>query len=296
MNGIDWRTLVEAGQLAPALGSAPLVVVDVRASLSDDGAGRRAYTEAHLPGAIHLRLHDQLSGPHVPGAGRHPWPSDAAFARVLGDCGLTPRHQLVAYDDGDGAFAARLWFLLQAFGHARAAVLDGGWQGWLEAGRPVTALPPRVDPAPAYPGTFDRARLLDADGLDQALSAGAMLLDARAGPRFRGEVEPIDAVAGHIPGAVNRPYAENLRGGRFKLAVELATEFERLLAGQPASELVASCGSGVTACHHLLAMAHAGLDGGRLYTGSWSGWIEDPLRPIVSGVGAATGSATPTDG
>lgn len=293
MTGIDWRTLVQPHQLASALGTERLAIVDVRASLGDSAAGARDYAEGHVPGAIHLRLDVDLSGPHVPGAGRHPWPTDAGFARTLGEHGITPRHRVVAYDAADGAFAARLWFLLQAFGHARVAVLDGGWASWLAAGLATTQARPPIQSTVAYPGSFDRGRLLDAEGVRRALATGAPLVDARAGPRFRGEVEPIDRVAGHVPGALNRPYADNLRNGRFKPPSELAAEFNALLAGRPASSLVASCGSGVTACHHLLAMAHAGLDGGRLYTGSWSGWIEDPERPVAIDATEAAEAGTP---
>jgi len=278
-----WKTLVAAEELAPRLGSDGLVVVDTRASLADPGAGEAAWRAAHLPGARHAHLDRDLSGAHSPGAGRHPWPDAATFARRLGALGITPTHQVVAYDDGEGAYAARLWWLLRIAGHARVAVLDGGWARWRALGFPVESDLPVVAAAGGYPVRFDGARLLDPDGVQAHLAHGGLLIDARAGERFRGEVEPIDAKAGHVPGAASRPYAANLDDGCFKPAARLAAEFGALLGARPATEVAVMCGSGVTACHHLLAMAHAGLDGAKLFTGSWSGWIEAPGRPVATG-------------
>lgn len=280
-----WSTLVQAEELAARLGSADLAVVDCRHSLADPGAGVRDYRGGHVPGAVHADMDRDLSGIAAAGsgAGRHPWPDAAALCRRLGAWGVSPRHQVVAYDAGDGAFAARLWFLLHALGHRRAAVLDGGWARWTALGLPGESSI-RVPVAADYPATdFDAARLLDAARVQAHLQRGGLLLDARAGERFRGEVEPIDRVAGHVPGATSRPYAENLADGRFKPAERLRAEFERVLRGRTPADVAAMCGSGVTACHHLLAMTHAGLPGGRLYTGSWSGWIEDPARPVATG-------------
>jgi thiosulfate/3-mercaptopyruvate sulfurtransferase len=277
-----WTTLVDAETLATRLHDADLRIFDCRFALNDTAAGERLWREAHIPGARHAHLDRDLSGAHAPGAGRHPWPSAADFGDWLGRNGVTPTTQVVAYDAGDGAFAARLWWLLHVAGHARVAVLDGGYARW-------TALGLRVDDgiAPVEPATcpvvFDTSRLLDADAVAARVSAGGLLLDARGAERFRGEVEPIDRVAGHVPGALNRPYPSNLEDGRFKPAVRLSEEFDALLAGRPASDMIAMCGSGVTACHHLLAMAHAGRPGASLFTGSWSGWIEDPARAIATG-------------
>ncbi|GAA4863443.1 sulfurtransferase [Luteimonas vadosa] len=277
-----WSTLVQAEALAPALSSDALVVLDCRHSLGRSDAGLAEFHAGHLPGALHADMDRDLSGPHRPGAGRHPWPDAARFAERLAAWGVTPGHQVIAYDAGDGAFAARLWFLLRAFGHARVAVLDGGWARWQALGLPVeTAV--RIPTAARYNGTFDATRLLGAGEVEIHVATGGLLVDARARERFRGEVEPIDAKAGHVPGAANRPFADNVRDGRFKPAEELAGEFATLLDGRMATELLAMCGSGVTACHHLLAMEHAGLPGARLFTGSWSGWIEDPSRPIATG-------------
>lgn len=277
-----WTTLVQAEALASALSDADLVVLDCRFSLADPDAGERAWHASHIPGARYAHVDRDLSDHGRRGQGRHPWPDADAFTARLGAWGITPMHRVVAYDDGDGAFAARLWCLLHALGHREAAVLDGGWARWNALGLPVDAGVPAVEPA-AYVAAFEQARLLDADATQRHLDAGGLLVDARAAERFRGEVEPIDPVAGHVPGAVNRPYASNLADGRFKPAARLREEFEALLGEHAPGDMVAMCGSGITACHHLLAMAHAGLPGARLFTGSWSGWISDPARPVATG-------------
>lgn len=278
----DWTTLIEAESLAAALDDADLRIFDCRFVLTDPVAGENAWRQSHLPGAQYAHLDRDLSGPHEVDAGRHPWPDAAAFGAWLGHCGVAPHTRVVAYDAGDGAYAARLWWLLRCFGHREVAVLDGGFARWTALGLPVSAEAPSFPPT-RYDGTFDASQLLDADAVRQALAAGDALIDARAAERFRGEVEPIDRVAGHVPGARNRPYAMNLRDGRFKPASELAAEFAALLDGHPPQRAIAMCGSGVTACHHLLAMAHAGLPGARLFAGSWSGWIENPERPVATG-------------
>ncbi|MEN1939641.1 sulfurtransferase [Luteimonas sp. MJ246] len=281
----DWGTLVSPPDLAAGLGDPMLVLLDARFSLADPAAGEAAWREGHLPGARYVRVDRDLSGPHVPGAGRHPWPGAAAFGRLLAALGITPAHQVVVYDAADGAFAARAWCLLRLAGHARVAVLDGGFAAWHAQGLPLDAATPDVPPTAPYPVAFDHARLFDGQRVEAHLAAGGLLLDARAGERFRGEAEPIDARAGHVPGATSRPYALNLVDGRFKAREVLAEEFGALLGDDAPTQVVAMCGSGVTACHHLLAMAHAGLHGAGLYTGSWSGWIEDPARPVAAGGG-----------
>jgi thiosulfate/3-mercaptopyruvate sulfurtransferase len=277
-----WTTLVDAESLAERLGSDDLRIFDCRFALIDTAAGEAAWRESHLPGAHYAHLDRDLSGPHHAGAGRHPWPDADAFCGWLGRCGVTPGTQIVAYDAGDGAFAARLWWLLQVLGHRDVAVLDGGWARWSALGLPVDGAPPAVLPT-QYSGAFDTDRLLDPAAIPERLVAGDLLIDARAPERFRGEIEPIDRVAGHVPGAKNRPYASNLSEGRFKPAAQLMEEFAALLDGRDPQQAIAMCGSGVTACHHLLAMAHAGLNGARLFTGSWSGWIEDSARPVAVG-------------
>jgi len=284
---MTWTTLVDVDTLSHAIANGaerPLAIVDVRVDLADRSAGARRLAEGHVPGAAWADLETDLSGPHFPGAGRHPWPEDEAFARVLGRLGITPAHQVVAYDDAQGALAAaRLWFMLKAWGHEAVAVLDGGWSGWKAAGGAVETGASRVADVGPYAGAFDSTRLLHATDVEAALSRGDAVVDARAAERYRGDVEPLDRKAGHIPGALNRPFAANLDDGRFKRPEILRAEFEALLDGREAAALIASCGSGVTACHHLLAMERAGLPGARLYTGSWSGWIEDPARPIATG-------------
>lgn len=282
MNASGWTTLVQPEAVAAALGEVEVVLVDCRFSLADPAAGERAYRDSHIPGARYAHLDRDLSGPVAASAGRHPWPDADAFARRLSAWGISPRSRVVAYDAGDGALAARLWCLLRMLGHEAAVVLDGGWARWTGLGLPVDADLPSPAHAP-YEATFDAARLFDADAARRHLGQGGLLVDARAPERFRGEVEPLDAVAGHVPGAVNRPYAANLEDGRFKSAAQLRSEFEALLGGRKARELVAMCGSGVTACHHLLALEHAGLHGAGLFTGSWSGWISDPARPVATG-------------
>ncbi|MGN7725566.1 sulfurtransferase [Luteimonas sp. 22616] len=277
-----WTTLVDVETLAAALDRDDLAILDCRFSLAAPEAGPAAYAASHIPGALYVHLDRDLSDHRKRGGGRHPWPDASDFNARLGDWGITAAHQVVAYDDGDGAHAARLWFLLRALGHERAAVLDGGWARWTALGLP-TQTGVRDITRVARTGRFDDARLLDATQVQGHLARGGMLVDARARERFRGEVEPIDRVAGHVPGAVNRPYADNLAEGRFKPREQLAREFRELLGAREADDVVAMCGSGVTACHHLLAMEHAGLPGAKLFTGSWSGWIEDPQRPVASG-------------
>lgn len=281
-----WQTLVQAEDLAQALGREGLVIVDCRFSIANPTAGEQAYAQGHLPGAVYAHLDRDLSDMRRvgkgEGQGRHPWPQAAEFTARLGSWGITPQHQVVAYDDADGGQAGRLWFLLRALGHADVAVLDGGFARWQSLGLPVTNEVPR--PAPVrYEGEFDRARLLDADQVRARLASGDLLIDARGADRFRGENETIDPIAGHVPGAVSRPFVTNLESGRFKPGARLAEEFTALLEGRPVEDAMVMCGSGVTACHHLLAMEHAGLRGAKLFTGSWSGWIEDASRPVARG-------------
>lgn len=279
-----WTNLVQADIFAMALNRPDVVILDCRFSLLDPTQGEQAWRQVHLPGAQYAHLERDLSDMSRQGQGRHPWPQREAFLGKLAQWGVEPNSQVIAYDDGDGAFAARLWFLLRALGHEKVAVLDGGWSRWVSLGLPTTAAQRTPMRAMPYPGTFDAERLLDADAVLRHQQDGGMVLDARAAARFRGEEEPIDRVAGHVPGAVNRPYALNLGpDGRFKSPMQLASEFRDLLAGRDAVEVVNMCGSGVTACHNLLAMERAGLRGARLYTGSWSGWITDTTRPIATG-------------
>ncbi|MBB5943062.1 sulfurtransferase [Xanthomonas sp. 3307] len=286
-----WHTLVEAPTLAAALDDPDLRLVDARfapAALLDPSAAaaaRAAYAQSHLPGAVYADLNADLSDLGRPGLGRHPLPDAAAFARTLGQWGIGPQHQVVVYDAGDGSMAAaRLWWMLGLLGHRRVAVLDGGLAEWRRLGLPETDAVTAPSPLPPYPQAFDAARIVSAEEVAARLhEAPGWLFDARPGERFRGEVEPIDPLPGHVPGALNRPLAQNLRDGRLRPAQELRAELQPLLQGRDPREVVLMCGSGVTACHLLLALEHAGLHGARVYAGSWSGWIADPARPRAIG-------------
>lgn len=279
-----WTTLVQAETLAVALQRHDLAVLDCRHSLADPDAGAREFMAGHLPGAQFAHLDADLSRHSGdPSDGRHPWPQAQAFTDRLGQWGITPQTQVVAYDHGDGAFAARLWCLLHLLGHEKVAVLEGGWMRWTSLGLPVeTAVHPRT-PAHYPARDFDQSRLLDAVAVQRHLDGGGCLIDARAAARFRGDEEPIDRLAGHVPGAVNLPYAQNLDGQTFKPPAQLAAQFRQVLGDCAPDEAVVMCGSGVSACHHLLAMERAGLHGAALYTGSWSGWIGDRSRPVATG-------------
>ncbi|WP_414710437.1 sulfurtransferase [Roseateles sp.] len=291
--GLDGLITVEQLQALMASPTPPLIV-DVRFDLVDTAAGERAYAAGHVPGAFYLNLDRDLSGPKQDafGAfrGRHPLPERDAFATRLRDLGMTPGRQFVAYDAADGMYAARVWWMLRWLGHAQVAVLDGGFAAWQQAGGAVTSdLPSAASATPASGATssFEPAEPLETPWSAQELLAGlgrVRLIDARAGERFRGEVEPLDTQAGHIPGATNRFFKSNLTPeGRFKSAAQLREEFSALLGPQGAGGTVHQCGSGVTACHNLLAMHHAGLPGSRLYPGSWSEWSANPRLPLAKG-------------
>jgi len=281
---MGWTTLVPPETLAVALQRPDLVIVDCRFSSSSPGAGEFAYEHSHLPGAVYAHLERDLSdmSRRGQGGGRHPWPDAATFTAKLGRWGILPHHQVVAYDDADGSMASRFWFLMRALGHEKVAVLDGGLARWQGMRLPMNSDMVRRR-ATTYSGTFDASRLLGADQVQERLAAGDLLVDARPADRFRGENDFMDRVHGHVPGAVNRPYAENMQDGRFKSPVQLAAEFRALLDGRSPEQAIMMCGSGVTACHNLLAMERAGLNGAKLYTGSWSGWTEGPSRPTAQG-------------
>jgi len=278
-----WKTLIPPHALAEALGRPDWVIVDTRFDLAAPQSGRAAYAAGHIPGAHYAHLDDDLAGPIRPDTGRHPLPDPSALAARLGEWGLSDTSQLVVYDDSGGALAARLWWLTRWLGHDAVAVLDGGLTGWRELGLPLEA----KEPVARQHGITPRERpelAIATPELAAALAANDVLLvDARAAARFRGEVEPIDTRAGHVPGAVSHPFQENLGAdGRFVAERELRARYQALLCGREAAELVSMCGSGVTACHNLLALEHAGLHGARLYVGSWSEWIRDPRRPIAT--------------
>ena len=280
--------LIDAAALRERLaGAEPPVLLDTSFDLADPAAGERSYREGHLPGAHYLHLDrdlaDHARAPGAPFPGRHPLPGREAFAATLGRLGIGPSTPVVVYDRQGATFAARAWWMLRWLGHREVAVLDGGLQAWVAAGGALNQEPP----APRGPTTYTPAPSLmptvDADTLAAGLG-GLRLIDARAAERFRGDVEPLDPVAGHIPGALNRPFKDNLDvQGRFQRPEALREAFLPLLGGRPASEVVHQCGSGVTACHNLLAMEAAGLSGAALYPGSWSEWCADPARPVARG-------------
>ncbi len=283
--------LIDVGQLRDRLGSPGLLIFDVRHDLADHAAGRLAYEQGHIPGACYLDHETQLAAERTGKNGRHPLPTRDELAALMRMHGLTPKTQVVIYDAGNGMFAAHLWWMLRWLGHERAAVLDGGWAAWREADAPVQAdvRRPGVTEAQALQAAALPAKpampTVDADAVLANLSAPAFtVLDARAPERYRGETEPMDPVAGHIPGALNRPNGLNVQAdGRFKSGETLRREFEELLRGVPPEQVVHQCGSGITACHNLFAMELAGLSGSVLYPGSWSEWCSDTSRPVALG-------------
>ena len=288
-------TLISATDLAQRLDDPGVRIFDVRHDLADHGLGRRQFADAHIPGAHFLDSETELAAPRTGRNGRHPLPAPEALAALMARHGVGPQTLVVAYDASGGPFAAHLWWMLRWLGHERVAVLDGGWQAWQAAGLPVRQGADDPDAA-GTPQSMDTAgaSALRRAPLAQAVDADAVLanlsdpqftvLDARAAARYRGEMEPIDPVAGHIPGALNRPNTDNLAAdGRFKPAEQLRQEFTALLGGRAPESIVHQCGSGITATHNLLAMEIAGLGGSRLYPGSWSEWVSDPARPVAKG-------------
>ncbi|KZE34822.1 sulfurtransferase [Crenobacter luteus] len=280
-----YRTLISADELM-ALPAGDVVIVDCRFRLADPDWGHAAHAESHLPGAHYLHLDYHLSGVKSGRNGRHPLPDAERLAVVLGALGVGPDTQIVAYDDAGGMFAARLWWLARWLGHEAVAVLDGGLPAWLAAGGELSHEAPQPPRLPArFAIRASLAPTLDADAvLANLASPRFVVVDARAPDRFRGENETMDPVGGHIPGALNRPFADNLAAdGRFKTPDRLAADWRALLGQRAPGDVVHQCGSGVTACHNLLAMEHAGLAGSRLYPGSWSEWCADPARPVATG-------------
>ncbi|KKW67568.1 hypothetical protein AAV94_09760 [Lampropedia cohaerens] len=259
-----------------------LVVVDCRFELGDAGWGRQAFGAARIPGAVYLSLEEDLSGTPTAQSGRHPLPDPAALAARLAQAGIGDDSLVVAYDQGSWMMAARLWWMLRWLGHEQVRVLDGGMPAWQAAGLPLACgTPVARTPAAFTPQVRDDLQV-DVAQVESALGTDALLLvDARAPERYRGEVEPLDPVAGHIPGAVNLPFTAQLEGGRLKPAAQLRAAFQALMGTRDASQIVHTCGSGVSAVVNLLAMEEAGLRGSRLYPGSWSQWCSDPRRPVA---------------
>lgn len=269
---MSYETLVDCETLRRHLGEPDWIIVDCRFYLADPEAGEREYRQSHIAGAVYAHLDRDLSGPPLTDRGRHPLPAPEAMAALFGRLGIDGRKQVVAYDSAGGTLAAaRLWWMLRYMGHTAVALLDGGWQAWQAASLPAAGGIEMNAPAP-FAGRPQRQWLVLLDEV-----AGAeLLVDARDPARYRGEVEPIDPVAGHIPDAVNYPLQNNLGpDGRFLAAEQLRRQFELLLGDTAPEDAVHYCGSGVSACQNILAMVHAGLPAGRLYAGSWSDWIRE---------------------
>ena len=278
---MSYTTLVDVETLRAHLDDPNWLVVDVRHQLSDTGYGEHAYAAGHVPGAVFLHCDRDLSGAMSGGNGRHPLPDPERLAQRLGDIGIGALTQVVVYDDAQGMIAGRLWWLLRWLGHDAVALLDGGLPAWQAAGGTLTSVVPTLLPRAFVTRPQDLS--VNADYVLERLETPHMrLVDARGADRFRGENETIDPVAGHIPGAVNRCFKDNLLpDGRFKTAARLRAEWLAVLAGSPPDLVVHQCGSGVSACLNMVAMEVAGLPGSRLYAGSWSEWCADPGRPVA---------------
>jgi len=282
---MSYTTLISTEELSAHLEDPNWAVIDCRFSLADTEQGRREYEQNHIAGAVYAHLDEDLSGPIIPGqTSRHPLPEVDTFAQTLSNWGVDESVQVVAYDSMDGAIAARLWWMLRWLGHQAVAVLDGGWPKWQKEGRPAhsgveTRQPRQFTPRPRPELLVDAERVMALRN-----DPGYRLFDARSADRYRGENETLDPVAGHIPGARSLPYGDNVaEDGTLCPVEELRARFEAQMERVPAWQVVFYCGSGVTAAHNVLAVAHAGLGEARLYPGSWSEWITDPERPVATG-------------
>jgi thiosulfate/3-mercaptopyruvate sulfurtransferase len=282
-------TLIEPAQLMQHLGDSDWAIIDCRFDLARPEWGAAAFAAAHIPHALYAHLDQDLAAPRTARSGRHPLPPVEVLAATFGSWGIDERVQVIAYDQGSGAFAARLWCLLRWLGHSQVAVLNGGLAAWERAGLPLSTATGQRS-ARRFTARPDARLLAGGSEVAAAVRSGALargeqlLIDARSADRFAGENETIDPVAGHIPGARNHPFAGNLDAqGRFLEAGQLRHAWQNTLRGGSPAQLIAMCGSGVTACHNLLALELAGLPGARLYAGSWSEWITDPAHPVARG-------------
>ena len=274
-----YKTLIDCNTLQTFLGSPSWVIVDCRFSLDDTAWGQGAYEAAHIPGAVYAHLDNDLSGPPTTDVGRHPLPPADALVRLFSRLGIGPGVQVVVYDQVNGMIASRLWWMLRYMGHTAVSVLDGGWTAW-ESGHYPAAAGVETNAPAQFTGRPRLEWLVQVAEVPQIQT----LIDSRDSARYRGEMEPIDPVAGHIPGAKNYFYQENWgEDGRYLSADQIKTNLHTLLDGTTPDEAVFYCGSGVSACVNLLALAHAGLGNGRLYVGSWSEWSSDPNRLIAVG-------------
>ena len=284
-----YRTLVDVGALAARLHDPTWIVLDCRFDLGKPSWGETAYATGHIENARYLHLERDLSSPATASTGRHPLPDPDAFAARAGALGVGPGTQVVVYDQGNGMYAARAWWVLRWLGHADVAVLSGGLAAWTAAGHALSTATPAITPR-TFRAAPDAAQWVDVTQLQRELARGdTRLFDARGADRYAGQNESIDPVAGHVPGAVNHPFTKNLdASGQLLPVATLREQFAKTLAGHSPARSIAMCGSGVSACLNLLALEHAGLPGARLYPGSWSEWIRDPSRPIETGLGPAT--------
>jgi len=285
----EWTTVIGAQDLINLFDDVTLIVVDCRFSLADLNEGRVAFEAGHIPGARYAHLDDDLSGKIVPGmTGRHPLPDPEIMTETIGRWGISNASQVVVYDSAGGAIAARLWWILNWLGHERVAVLDGGWQQWLKKGYPTTSHVSTYETT-QFSGRPDPSLVMTAIQMLEILDDDSWnVIDARAAVRYRGEEEPLDPVAGHIPGALSFPFKENIGDdGLFLLKERLEDRFapitQAVISSNDASRVVNYCGSGVTGAHNILAMKHSGMAMPRLYAGSWSEWITDPSRPVATG-------------
>jgi thiosulfate/3-mercaptopyruvate sulfurtransferase len=278
-----YTTLIDTGALASLLSNPDVALVDCRFDLAQPAAGATEYEHSHIPGAVYAHLGRDLAGQKTGVNGRHPLPTQEALVATLGRLGIDNSTQVVAYDQDTGMYASRLWWLLRWMGHDAVAVLDGGFARWRVEGRPVeSGIITR--PSRRFVAHPRRGMTVDVNEVGQlSQSTARRIVDARAPERYRGDTEPIDPVAGHIPGAVNHFFQQNLADGTFRSPDALRAVFDDVLGNVSAENVICYCGSGVTACHNLLALEHAGLHGARLYPGSWSEWVSDPGRPVERG-------------
>ena len=278
-----FTNLINASELANMLHLQNTVIIDCRSFLADPAGGRKAYEESHIPNAVHAHLEEDLSGEIIAGkTGRHPFPEVAAFTTTLSNWGISNDTQVIAYDQGHGGIAARLWFMLKWLGHKNVAVLNGGWENWQKLKMPTSQTIPPTKTGVYLPRPNPNLLVGIEDIEKNLVSNDYLVLDARAAARYRGEMEPIDPVAGHIPNAISAPFSENLaENGLFKSKEQLTERFTHLVNDQAIDKTIIYCGSGVTACHNLLALDYVGLEGAKLFPGSWSEWVTNIRRPIA---------------
>lgn len=274
-------TLLSTDVLAEQLVNPSWLIADCRYNLSDGRWGPAQYEAAHIPGAVFVDVSHDLAGGRTGTNGRHPLPTIEEMAATFARLGIADEMQVIAYDQEAGAFASRLWWMLRYLGHDAVAVLDGGFAKWTREGRPVHGGVEKRRPARFTPQLRNQMRVTVDETQAHLGDPSVLLIDARSPDRYAGKPDPLDTIYGHIPGARNRYYRDNVtESGTMRAAHELRTDFENVLAGSPATQVVMYCGSGITACHNLLAMEHAGLRGARLFAGSWSEWESDPNRPV----------------